>query len=186
MMRARPKALLSAFLGLSLIAVVTGGCVSRDISDLEEFVEQVKARPGGRLEPLPEIRPYEAYTYQSSGARDPFAPFFEKSLDEVTSELANVQNNKYIDEIQNRNREELEQFELDSLRMVGLLEDTDDQWGIIVDPDGTIHRVKVGNYMGRNIGKITNIYEDRIELREVVQDSQGQWTERTAALALVE
>ncbi|MFB3084100.1 MAG: pilus assembly protein PilP, partial [Gammaproteobacteria bacterium] len=74
----------------------------------------------------------------------------------------------------------------DSLRMVGLLEDTDDQWGIIVDPDGTIHRVKVGNYMGRNIGKITNIYEDRIELREVVQDSQGRWTERTAALALVE
>ncbi|MCI0399761.1 MAG: pilus assembly protein PilP [Gammaproteobacteria bacterium] len=180
------KDLLSALLGLCLVLTMTAGCVSRDMSDLEDWVEEVKARPGGRLEPLPEIKPYEAYTYQSSGARDPFVPFYEKPLEQIASELASGQNNKYIDEIKNRNREELEQFELDSLRMVGLLEDTNEHWGIVLDPDGTIHRVKVGNYLGRNIGKITNIYEDRIELREIIQDSQGRWTEREAALALVE
>jgi Tfp pilus assembly protein PilP len=89
-------------------------------------------------------------------------------------------------EIKTRNREELEEFELDSLRMVGTMEDTTDHWGIIVDTDGIVHRVSVGNYMGMNIGKIVNIFEDRIELREIVKNNQGRWEERQAALALTE
>ena len=91
-----------------------------------------------------------------------------------------------IAEIKNRNREELEQFELDSLRMVGTMENADENWAIINDPDNTVHRVKVGNYMGRNIGKIMNIFEDRVELREIIQDSNGRWDERQAAIVLVE
>ena len=69
---------------------------------------------------------------------------------------------------------------------VGTLQDSDENWGIVQAPGGVVHRVKVGNYMGRNIGKIVNIFEDRIELREIVQDSQGRWEERQAAIALVE
>jgi type IV pilus assembly protein PilP len=87
-------------------------------------------------------------------------------------------------EIKFRNREELETYELDSLRMVGTLEDQSTQWGIIRDPQGTVHRVRVGNYLGRNIGKILNIYEDKIELREIIKNVDGRWEERQAAIAL--
>ncbi len=70
--------------------------------------------------------------------------------------------------------------------MVGTMESEDNQWGIIQDPDGVVHRIKVGNYMGRHTGKILNVFEDRIEIREIVRNSQGRWEERQAAIALVE
>ena len=165
------------------------GCVSRDMSDLQAKVDEIMARKGGRIEPLPEIKPYEAYTYESGvlGKKDPFEPFFETPEPQAEEGLAGDGLTPEMErEIVNRNREELEEFELDSLRMVGTLEDTENNWGIVLAPDGVVHRVKVGNYMGTNIGKITNIFEDRIELREIVQDSFGRWEEREAALALVE
>jgi type IV pilus assembly protein PilP len=80
----------------------------------------------------------------------------------------------------------IEAYELDSLRMVGTLDDDDDEWGIVLDPEGAVHRVSVGNYLGVNIGKITHVHEDRIELREIIQNSDGRWEERQAALALIE
>ncbi|MBL1141937.1 MAG: pilus assembly protein PilP [Proteobacteria bacterium] len=180
---------IRAIVALSVVLTLSA-CVSRDISDLEVKVENIMSRPGGLIEPLPEIKPYEAYSYESSsvGGRNPFKLFYiikapeiddEKSVDDgLTEEMAR--------EIRNRNREELEQFELDSLRMVGTIDNENNNWGIILDPNGIVHRVKVGNYMGLNIGKIINIHEDKVELREIVQDSEGRWEEREAALALLE
>jgi type IV pilus assembly protein PilP len=169
--------------------LVLGGCASTDISDLDQYVQETLARPGGRIEPLPEIKPYEAYAYQSGedDARDPFVLFYAPSeetalIQEKDSGLTEEMEN----EIKHRNKEELEQFELDSLRMVGTMDNEDDQWGIIQDPEGSVHRIKVGNYLGRNTGKILNVFEDRIELREIVRNSQGRWEERQAAIALEE
>jgi len=88
------------------------------------------------------------------------------------------------DEIKHRNKEELEQFELDSLRMVGMVEDENNLWGIIKSPDGVLHRIKVGNYMGRNTGKVLNVFEGRIKVREIVRNSQGRWEERQTGIAL--
>lgn len=163
-------------------------CVSNDTSDLEQWAGEVLARPGGRIEPLPEIRPYEAYTYKSAAesARDPFAPFYQQRKEEVADVKDTGLTKELEMEIKNRNREELEQFELDSLRMVGTIQNPDENWGIVKDPDGVVHRVRVGNYLGRNIGKIVNIFEDKIELREIVQNSQGRWEERQAGIALIE
>lgn len=168
--------------------LLLSGCVSHDISELEQYVQDINSRPGGRMEPLPEIKPYEAYTYKSAqiGGRDPFQPFYvvrrEETMDVKDSGLT-----KELEmELKTRNREELEQYELDSLRMVGTLQSADDHWGIVLDPGGIVHRVKVGNYMGRNVGKVVNIFEDKIELREIVQNNQGRWEERQAAIALAE
>jgi type IV pilus assembly protein PilP len=171
-----------------VLALVFGGCVSRDISDLDQWTQEVLARPGGRIEPLPEVKPYEAYTYKSANenSRDPFEPFYQQRRDEVVEVKDTGLTKEMEAEIKNRNREELEKFELDSLRMVGTLENADENWAIINDPDNSVHRVKVGNYMGRNIGKIINIFEDRVELREIIQDSNGRWDERQAAIVLVE
>lgn len=174
---------------LLIVSVAVSGCVSSDKSDLERWVKDTLATPGGRIEPLPEFKPYEAYTYTCAekGCRDPFDSFYqqrvaeEKNVDENAGLTAEMER-----EIRNRNREELEQYELDSLKMVGTLENEANLWGIIQDPDGNVTRVRVGNYMGRNIGKIVNIFEDRIELREIIQNNQGRWEERQQSIALVE
>ena len=168
------------------------GCVSGDMSDLEKQVSEIMSKPGGRLEALPEIKPYEAYVYESGklGARNPFKRFYvvEQSLaieesegpvdDGLTEEMRN--------EIQNRNREELEGFELDSIKMVGTLQNEDNHWGIVIDPGGVVHRVKTGNYIGLNIGKITSIEEEQIEVREIIKDNSGRYGERKALLPLTE
>ena len=168
------------------------GCVSGDMSDLEKQVSKIMSKPGGRLEPLPEIKPYEAYVYESGKleARNPFKRFYvvEQSLaieesegpvdDGLTEEMRN--------EIQNRNREELEGFELDSIKMVGTLQSEDNHWGIVIDPGGVVHRVKTGNYIGLNIGKITSIEEEQIEVREIIKDNSGRYGERKALLPLTE
>ncbi|MBI2992777.1 MAG: pilus assembly protein PilP [Gammaproteobacteria bacterium] len=171
----------------TLILLLTG-CVSKGMGDLEDYTKEVLARKGGRIEPPPEIKPYEPYAYKSAdaSARDPFEPFYQVRKTE-TSEVADTGLSKELEqEIKNRNREELERFELDSLKMVGTIQNDDENWAVIADPAGVVHRVKVGNYMGRNIGKVVNIFEDKIELREIVQNSQGKWEERQAAVALVE
>ena len=180
-------------LTIILLAILgVAGCVSSDMSDLEKQVSKIMSKPGGRLEPLPEIKPYEAYVYESgkSGARNPFKRFYvvEQSLaieksegpidDGLTEEMRN--------EIQNRNREELEGFELDSIKMVGTLQNEDNHWGIVLDPGGIVHRVKTGNYIGLNIGKITSIQEEQIEIREIIKDNSGRYGERKALLPLTE
>jgi type IV pilus assembly protein PilP len=153
------------------VLALAGGCVSKDMSDLEQYKDQVLARKGG-LE---------------LGLRDPFKSFMEEAPEKIKADKGlDETQQKYVDEIQTHNREELETFELDAMRMVGVLERADDLWAIVKDQAGTVHRVQVGNYLGRNFGKITNIQEDRIDIREIIKDSQGRWQERAASLALSE
>lgn len=182
------RSILTAAATITVCVALTG-CVSRDRTDLENYVSEVVSRPGGRIEPLPPIKPYERYLYKSDelGLRDPFRSFFQKERDRSDITVADDPNQqRFATEILTHNREELERAELDSLRMVGIMKSDDELWGIIRDPEGTVHRVQVGNYMGANFGKILNIQEDRIDLREIVKDSQGRWEERQASLALSE
>ncbi len=170
-------------------AIILSGCISADTVSLNSELSSIMSRPGGLIEPLPEIKPYEAYTYQSglSDAHNPFKLFYVIKKTELESDGVNDALTPEVErEIKNRNREELEAYELDSLRMVGTLDNDDDEWGIVLDPEGAVHRVSVGNYLGVNIGKITHVHEDRIELREIIQNSDGRWEERQAALALIE
>jgi type IV pilus assembly protein PilP len=168
------------------------GCVSGDMGDLEKQVSEIMSKPGGRLEPLPEIKPYEAYVYESgkSEARNPFKRFYivEQSLaiEESEGPVDDGLTEEMRSEIQNRNREELEGFELDSIKMVGTLQNEDNHWGIVIDPGGIVHRVKTGNYIGLNIGRITSIQEEQIEVREIIKDNSGRYGERKALLPLIE
>jgi type IV pilus assembly protein PilP len=177
-------------LACALIALSVTGCVKRDKSDLERFVTQTLKRSSGSIPPLPRIKPYQSYLYQAAdqNLRDPFRNFInvESKAEIAASPTEDASQRRYADEITAHNREELENFELDSLRMVGTLQDDDELWGVILDNAGTVHRVQIGNYLGRNYGKILNIQEDRIEVREVVKDSEGRWEERQANLALNE
>ncbi len=167
---------------LAAASLTLGGCGGGSMRDLERYVSEVLSRPGGKIEPIPPLEPYVVYTYQSSDGVDPFEPFFQEAPDPTT--VAGDGGGPAPDP--NRNKEELEGYALDSLRMMGTLEQDETIWGIVRTPDGAIHRVQSGNYLGRNHGKITHISEEKIELTEIVADSQGRWQERPAGLALAE
>ena len=160
----RPLCVALACLGYAVLTA----CSSAD-DDLNRFIEQTKREPGGRVEPLPEIKPYETYVYADSDMRSPFMP----SAPGAGAGLAGVRPD------QKRNREFLEQFSLDTLRMVGTLRLGGSMYGLV-------HRVAVGEHLGQAEGKITEISPSKISLIEIVPDSLGGYMERPAGLALNE
>lgn len=167
---------------LPLFCVLMAGCGGDDFSDLNRYIQEVKARPKGPIEPLPEIKVVETFVFKPDGLRDPFRAV-EKSSEDSGLDLAGVAGIKPDTE---RRKEELEAYSLDTLRMVGTLTNQKGLWGLVKAKDGTIHRVQVGNHMGQNYGKIIRILEDKIELMEIVPDKPGTWREQQASLALAE
>ena len=150
-------------------------CSSAD-DELARFIEDTKREPGGRVEPLPEIKPYETFVYNAYDLRSPFLPSSPGS----GAGLGGVRPD------QKRNREFLEQYSLDTLRMVGTLRLGGQMYGLVETKDGLVHRVTAGNHMGQAEGKITEITPSKISLVEIVPDSLGGYMERPAALALNE
>ena len=174
---------------MMLCCAILSGCFSADLEELQAYADQTLAKKGSAVEPLPPIKAYVRYLYQGeiAGLRDPFDPFFFGNTEmDAADSIDKSTQNKYINEVLTHNREELEYHELDSLRMVGIVENSKEMWGIIRDQDGVIYRVAEGNYLGRNYGKIKNIREREILLREIVQDSNGRWSERAASISLSE
>lgn len=165
-------------LGLSL-----SGCSSSNTADLQRFVEDVRNRQPSKIEPLPEFKPYETFLYQAGDLRNPFDPGEGAQAEQA---VAGITSNSAIHPDANRPREPLEDFPLDTLRMVGTLSQKGQSWGLVLANDGTIHRVQPGNYVGQNHGKIKEITEFEIDVLEIVPDGLGGWMERPASLALSE
>lgn len=159
---------------LVLLAVIATGC-SNDMSDLETYVEEIKAREGGHIEALPRVVVYETYTYDASTMRSPFMP---------DSPAVTQRADSGVRPNEERNREYLEQFSLDTLRMVGTLAIGDDNFGLLQTNDGLIYRVSVGNHIGQNDGRITTINDQEIQLLEIISDGLGGYLERPAAVGL--
>lgn len=160
---------------LVLSAVGLAAC-GGDMDDLDQYINEVKAKPGGRIEPLPEITPYEVFTYiaDAQGMRSPFVP--------DTPQSASSSGGTSPD--RDRSREYLESFPLDTLGMVGTLYIGDTMYGLVQTSDGLIHRVVPGNYMGQNDGRIKEISESEISLVEIISDGIGGYIERDAAVGL--
>jgi type IV pilus assembly protein PilP len=155
-----------------------GGCADDSMRDLKAYAEEVKSRPGGPIKPVPEFKPAETYTYVPGDRRSPFI------MQEAETEQAQVVAGTGPRPDPTRRREELEQFPLDTLRMVGILEQYNEIWGLVQSKEKTIYRVQPNNYMGQNHGKINRITEDQIELTELIPDGIGGYIERRATLAL--
>ena len=166
-------------MALGTILLFTG-CASNDMSDLSTFIAETKAKYVGQVEALPIITPYENRHYQVANIRDPFkSPVsLVKSISRKKSSNSNVKPSAL------RNKEELEKFPLDSLSMVGIMNNNGQNWAIIKTPDNNIFRVRKGNYIGVNNGKILNITETQITLTEIVADGLGGWVERRNKVAL--
>ncbi len=161
-------------------SILLGGCSGSDYGELKNFVADVKARPPGRVDPVPEFKTYETFTYAVHDLRAPFAPFV------TDADLTRAERGDGIHPDQHRRRESLESFPLDTLRFVGHLEQEGEAWAIITAPDKLVYRVQEGNYLGQNHGRIDGVTEMKITLTEIVSDGLGGWVERNASLALTE
>lgn len=161
---------------LAIAALGLAACGS-DMDNLDSYINSVKARPGGRIEPLPEITPYEVFTYvaDAEGLRSPFVPDTPQAAGPAAGGASPDPD---------RPAEFLESFPLDTLRMVGTLDINETVYGLVQTSDGLIHRVVPGNYMGQNDGRITQITESEIVLVEIISDGIGGYIERDAAIGL--
>lgn len=171
----------------SLVVALAGSiltaCTGSNTSDLEAYVAEVKGQQKSEIEPIPEFEPYESFTYEAHDLRDPFTqPDFasRKAVEGASGTSSGISPDF------NRPTEPLEEYPLDSLRMVGTLEQDGANWALINDTEKTIHRVQVGNYMGQNHGKITRITEFEVELTEIIPDGIGGWIERQAGISISE
>lgn len=157
-------------------------CSKDPSADLVEYVDRVKGQQKSSIEPLPEFKPYESFTYAAVDLRDPFT----ESTTTTQRAIALPTTSSGLTPDFERPREPLEEFPLDSLRMVGTLEQETDNWALINDADGTIHRVQPGNYVGQNYGKIVRVTDYEVQLTEIVPDGIGGWIERQASIAISE
>jgi type IV pilus assembly protein PilP len=162
----------AGLIGAVLAGLVAAGC-SGGQSDLEKWIADTKKKPGGRIQALPEVKPYETYVYSASRLRSPFQP-----LGPNAAGLAGVRPSS------RRNREFLEGFSLDTLKMVGTFKVGSSFYGLVQSKDGLVHKVQPGNYLGQNDGKVTEITGGKISLVEIIPDGLGGYIERPASLAL--
>jgi type IV pilus assembly protein PilP len=156
-------------------ALVAGGC-SRGMADLDAYIAEVKARPGGRIEPLPEISIYETFRYEPGDARSPFVPDVPAAGGLVGGVRPDA----------DRRREYLESFPLDTLSMVGTVSMGGRLYGLVQTTDNLVHRVVTGNYLGQNDGRIVSINSSEIQLLEIIPDGLGGYIERAASISMGE
>lgn len=170
--------------GLLIIAMLTLPGCEQNISDLQQFVDQTKTKPPGRVEPIPAFIPYQSFEYTSQNLRDPFRKVDFGRAEKTPEAVTKTTNGPHPD--RDRVREPLENFPLDTLRFKGTVTKDGTKWGLIFAPNNTIHRVLEGNYMGQNHGRIIALSDSSIDLTEIVPDGLGNYIERSASLALIE
>ncbi len=171
----RARLILSSLL-LASLAGCGGGS---DFADLQSYMDEVRARPKGTIEPLPKFQPYEAFTYSAASLRSPFQPPVKIDL------TVRQKGNKVIKPDETRVKQFLEGFNIETFEMVGTLSNAQGTFALVKGAGG-VHRVRVGDYLGRNDGKVVGISEGKIDVIEIVPDGEGNWLERPRSLTLKE
>lgn len=177
--------MMKRFLLYVSASILIVGC-SSNTSDLQDWIQSVKAKPAGPIQPMPEVKQPPSFEYSAAEFRSPFsnlAPEVETQLQAIAEGC-----DSSIRPDPDRRREDLERFSLDSMKMVGAMFKGDDNWGLIKmgggPSAGKVFKVTTGNYLGVNHGKIVDINEFRIVVETLVPDGQGCWEKRTVNLAL--
>jgi type IV pilus assembly protein PilP len=167
----RNKGLLLAIPMLLILAACGEG-----FSDLRSFVKESETNVTRKIEALPQVKPFAPFAYEGFDLPDPFKP----------RKLAIKQENAGANAPDlNRRKEPLEAFPLEQLRMVGTLNQAGTMFAL-VRAERTLYRVKKGNYLGQNFGLIIDVTDSEIKLKEIVQDTAGDWAERESVLPLLE
>jgi type IV pilus assembly protein PilP len=179
----RPAAFrLKSGLLVALASCLLLAACGQEQDNLNRYIAEVKARPAAPIPPIPAVRTYTPYVYDGLAGRDPFRPSTSEGSDEVAPGTKGTGPHPDLQ----RTREYLERFELDTLTMVGTFTKESSYWVLIQDPDGVVHRVSVGNYMGKNHGKISKIKPTSVDLSEFIADGSGGWLVRPVSLVIGE
>jgi type IV pilus assembly protein PilP len=168
-------------IGASSLALALAACGSEEHRDLKQELAQLTKDFRGQVPPLPQVKPYEPVPYTAEGQIDPF----RSERIEVAQNTRPSGSQSKLAEHEKRVKEPLEAFPLESIQMLGTITQ-EKQTFALVKAGPNLYRVHKGNYMGQNFGVITGIDEGQIKLKELVQDSGGEWVERNSALQLVE
>jgi type IV pilus assembly protein PilP len=160
---------------LFIFFLALSACAGSGFNDLEEFVKDAGQGLRGQVEPVPEMKPFKRFVYE---AFDIPSPFVSRKNEEAQSDSSGLKPDL------NRRKEVLERYPLESLKMVGSLQQQEMIFALIESPEDTLHRVRIGNHMGQNFGQIAEISESEIKLKEIVQDGVNEWTERVSTLML--
>jgi type IV pilus assembly protein PilP len=167
-------------LTIALSCLALAACSGEQHSDLRQFVKESDNLPRGRIPPLPEVKPYEPFTYNAYDITDPFKP----------RSIAPPKSTALVGSIKpppaDRRKEPLEAYPLENLKMVGTLQQKKEIYAVVRTPDNRLFRVKPGNFLGQNFGRITDISESAIKIKELIQDSGGEWKEEERSLLLQE
>lgn len=165
---------------ITLASVLLAGCGGEEFQDLRDFVKNAGADMRGKIEPPPEVKPYEPFAYNNEeNLPDPFKP--RKPDLRAGGDTGGINQPD-----RDRPKEALEEFPLEALKMVGYLYQKKIGYAVIRAPDGKLHRVKAGNHVGLNFGLIKEVNDTGMIIKEMVQDSTGDWTERMSSLQLIE
>ena len=165
---------------LSLLLLVGLQACTSDMDEIQRYANEVKQRPADPIDPIPPIATYTPVDYIGEGSRNPFVELMMAPA-EVSGPVGSTDGPQPdLD----RPREFLEQFSLDTLKMVGTFAKDDEQWALVQDPDLVIHRASVSGYLGQNRGKIVAIFQDHIELSELIPNGTQGWLVREASIKL--
>lgn len=169
-----------SFTVIVLTTLLVAGCGGdTEFSDIKAKMSEIQNGPKGRIKPPPEFKVYKAFSYSAAAVRSPFEKPVEVELAAIPQKRSNVKPDF------NRPKEVLEQFGVDSLQMVGtLMRPGGTLFALLQAPDMGLHRVTIGNHVGRNFGKITTVTPSKIDLIEIVSDGQDGWVERPRTLVL--
>lgn len=171
----------ATLIALALASLALGACGSDEHQDLKQWMKDATKDMKGRVKPLPEIKPFPIVSYEATDMTDPFSP----TKIGADKKPAGTGKGGGLTPDFNRFKEPLEAYPLESLKMVGMIQ-KDKMLHAIIKADKSVHLVKIGNYLGQNFGMIIQITESEVQLRELVQDSAGDWVERPATLQLQE
>lgn len=164
---------------ISLLCLAVAGCGGSNFSDLRQYVDEASKKPSGSIEPLPKFQTHESFVYSVTAQRSPFQPPIKIELIEQRQGSLDVKPDE------SRERQFLESFDIDSFQMVGSLSDKRGVFALL-NAAGGIHRIKVGDYLGRNHGQVVTITESGIDVMEIVSDGMGGWLERPRTILLKE
>lgn len=163
------------------VTVFLAGCGDGSEQEVRAWMEEVRAQTPISVVKIPAPKTFNPYTYPAPDELDPYSP----AKMQVAFAKADANKKSGLQPDLNRRKEPLESFPLDTLVMVGTLQKPGLTYGLL-RAGGNVFQVKVGNHIGQNFGLVTRVTDNAVELREIVRDASGEWTERNAKLELQE
>ena len=169
----------SRYVPVLVLAMFLTACGGGEHEDLRAWMTEASKDLRGKIPPLPEIKPYEPVPYTAEAMLDPFNS--GKIEPESKGRRGGGQGPDF--EARELRNNIMEKYPLESMKMIGFMNINNTPMAA-VQVDQLVKQVKVGDYIGLDFGVITRITDQAVEIKEMIEDSTGEWSERMNTLQL--